>query len=124
MKNAVTKSLDDPILEAMPVIPTDRMADGCRSDQPADSGLICAGTAAPARTGGDRHRSGQPPDQPQGRAQCPAAIALVGGLLRRLRTGGPAKSIVRLGCTSERAGRLSGRCRILSTILLPTTTSD
>ena len=25
MKNAVTKSLDDPVLEAMPVIPTDRM---------------------------------------------------------------------------------------------------
>jgi len=27
MKNAVTKSLDDPVLEAMPVIPTDRMQD-------------------------------------------------------------------------------------------------
>ena len=25
MKNAITKSLDDPVLEAMPVVPTDKM---------------------------------------------------------------------------------------------------
>ena len=28
MKNAVTKSLDDPVLESMPVIPTDKMETG------------------------------------------------------------------------------------------------
>ena len=49
MKNAVTKSLDDPVLEAMPVIPTDRM----QADQPqarfADSGLDCSSLAAAVR---------------------------------------------------------------------------
>jgi outer membrane protein TolC len=35
MKNAVTKSLDDPVLEAMPVIPTDRMQDiAAQASQP------------------------------------------------------------------------------------------
>jgi outer membrane protein TolC len=36
MKNATTKSLDDPVLEAMPVVPTDRM----ESDQPQSTVAI------------------------------------------------------------------------------------
>ena len=40
MKNAITKSLDDPVLEAMPVVPTDRM-EGLQpqTDHPVDPGL-------------------------------------------------------------------------------------
>jgi hypothetical protein len=30
MKNAITRSLDDPILEEMPVVPTDHIAARCR----------------------------------------------------------------------------------------------
>ncbi len=40
MKNAVTKSLDDPVLEAMPVIPTDRMQDVPAEAVPAIQDLI------------------------------------------------------------------------------------
>ena len=35
MKNAITKSLDDPILEAMPVIPTDRTENCADAGQPS-----------------------------------------------------------------------------------------
>ena len=34
MKNAITKSLDDPVLEAMPVVPTDKME---TVDHPGDA---------------------------------------------------------------------------------------
>ena len=37
MKNALTKSLDDPTLEEMPVIPTDRMQEPTRIRQPSRS---------------------------------------------------------------------------------------
>jgi len=40
MKNAITKSLDDPVLEAMPVIPTDQMQDTAAEAVPAIQDLI------------------------------------------------------------------------------------
>jgi outer membrane protein TolC len=40
MKNAITKSLDDPVLEAMPVIPTDRMQEATGEAVPAIQDLI------------------------------------------------------------------------------------
>jgi len=40
MKNAITKSLDDPVLEAMPVVPTDRMQDAPMEAVPQIQDLI------------------------------------------------------------------------------------
>lgn len=42
MKNAITKSLDDPLLEAMPVIPTDQMQDAGGEAVPAIQDLIAS----------------------------------------------------------------------------------
>ena len=41
MKNAITKSLDDPVLEAMPVVPTDRTEEFAAPSQPVDPGSDC-----------------------------------------------------------------------------------
>ncbi len=40
MKNAITKSLDDPVLEAMPVVPTDQMQTEQAQSSPEIQGLI------------------------------------------------------------------------------------
>lgn len=42
MKNAITKSLDDPALEAMPIVPTDRMEPAQSHDTPPIQDLISA----------------------------------------------------------------------------------
>ncbi len=42
MKNAITKSLDDPVLEAMPVIPTDQMQDAGGEAVPSIQDLIAS----------------------------------------------------------------------------------
>jgi outer membrane protein TolC len=42
MKNAITKSLDDPVLEAMPVIPTDQMQDEVSEAVPSIQDLIAS----------------------------------------------------------------------------------
>jgi len=47
MKNAVTKNLSDPLLEAMPVIPTDRMQND-QAQATHRSGFDCASLAAPS----------------------------------------------------------------------------
>jgi outer membrane protein TolC len=40
MKNAITKSLDDPVLESMPVIPTDKMETATRASQPVQDLIV------------------------------------------------------------------------------------
>ena len=42
MKNAITKSLDDPVLEAMPIVPTDRMEPTQSQETPPIQDLISA----------------------------------------------------------------------------------
>ncbi len=63
IKNALTKNLDDPTLEAMPVIPTDTLDTVQVDSGAADAGTHRGGVARPAGAGGVRHRSAQPRDQ-------------------------------------------------------------
>ena len=68
MKNAITKSLDDPVLEAMRVIPTDRLQTvekqvSVEASAPI-ADLISTALHSPARTRRNEYRPGQPPDQP------------------------------------------------------------
>ena len=62
IKNALTKNLDDPTLEAMPVIPTDRAGHDRGDSGKADAGLDCAGAAGPAGVVGVGHRFAEPRD--------------------------------------------------------------
>ena len=80
MKNAITKSLDDPVLEAMPVVPTDRMEGVQPQTTQSIQDLISEALHDRTGTGRVRRRPGKPPDQPPGRAQCLAAFTVAGGL--------------------------------------------
>ena len=76
MKNAVTKNLSDPVLEGMPVVPTDRM----QTDQ--------IQTAAPIQdliAEAVQHR-------PESGTQCVAAVSCIRRLLWWYRPGGSAQS--------------------------------
>ena len=86
MKNALTKTLDNPALEEMPVVPIDQMQPETESSA-THSRFDRARFAKPPGIAGNRHRSRQPADQPQSRAQCALAVAGARGLLRRLRPG-------------------------------------
>ena len=83
MKNALTKSLDDPALEEMPVVPTDRTQPSSDETSRPILDLIAEAQRNRARTARNRYRSGQPPDQPEGRTQRLPAHALACRLLRR-----------------------------------------
>jgi len=92
MKNAVTKSLSDPLLEAMPVIPTDRMqGDRTQVTAPIQDLIAEALQGRPELAESDVDLV-KPPDQPEGGAQCIVTIARAGRLLRRLRARGSIES--------------------------------
>ena len=109
MKNALTKSLDDPALGEMPVVPTDRMqATGAETDT-ALPDLIAQGLQNRPELLETDVRSCEPPNQPQGRAQCTPAHPLPRRFLRRqwsCRTGDPWKHD---HCPHRPVGRLAKR---------------
>ena len=94
IKNALTKNLDDPVLESMPVIPTDRLEPTDTGAGKAAPGSDHAGVAGPSGVVGVADRSAEPPDQPQGGQECVAADAGAGGLLRRHRPGRRIESVL------------------------------
>ncbi len=113
IKNALTKNLDDPSLESMPVIPTDTLDTLQVIPEKPTQDLIDAGAAGPAGTVGVGHRSAKPRDHSQSRQQRTAAHTYPGRLLWRHRFGRrPESALLR---TQSAAGshqlvwRFSGR---------------
>ena len=127
MKNAVTKSLDDPILEAMPVIPTDRMqADAAASQPVAIQDLIAQALAATVRNSRNPTSicvNRQISRQAARNALLPS-LSLV-GFYGRLGLGGPTESNLQPGLHLRTCRSTSEEhCATRSTIRLPTTMSD
>jgi outer membrane protein TolC len=128
IKNALTKSLDDPVLEAMPVIPTDRL----ESTQPAASRAVQDLIAQALQ---DRPELAESDVDLVNRqisnkaaTERVVAVALAGGILRRIGIGWASKSgftSVAGPPTHHRSPRISpARWRTHSITQLRTTTSD
>ena len=81
IKNALTKNLDDPTLESMPVIPTDMLDTVQEIPEKPTQELIAQALHGPAGTVGVGHRLAKPRDHPQSRSQCTAAHADAGRVL-------------------------------------------
>ena len=95
MKNALTKNLDDPTLEAMPVIPTD-MLDTVQEipERPTQELITQALATRPELAESDIDLQ-QSRDHAQSRGQCASAHAEAGRLLRQQRIGRQSESVLR-----------------------------
>ncbi len=88
IKNALTKNLDDPVLEAMPVIPTDLLETVEVIPERPMQELISQALHRSAGTVASRNIDlQQPRDHAQSCCQCVVADSRAGWLLRRHRTG-------------------------------------
>ena len=92
IKNAVTRSLDDPVLEAVPVVPTDHLLPTETASTGDVQQLIAEALQERPELSESDVRFDQPSDQPQGCPECPAALIVTSWFLRGIRTSWTAKS--------------------------------
>ena len=125
IKNALTKNLDDPTLEAMPVIPTDTLETVQEIPEQPTQDLIAQALLDRPELVGVGHRSAEPRDHPQSRRamRLLPTLTLVGfygssglaGRLNPLFTGAQSAAgsdqLVRRvsGCLEQLVARLPGR---------------
>jgi hypothetical protein len=75
MKNAITRSLDDPVLQEMPVVPVDHIGGAGRAGYSPGAGDDCRSAQRTYRAAGVEPGAGEQRAEPQDRAQRAAAVA-------------------------------------------------